>query len=99
MFDWNTSDGRPIDEAYALRRAANEPLTEIVQIKGQSDTLPVLSPNDEFANFEIFDKLLGPAGTKGTPPGSYIRDAFGRGLVIQSRTGANPLQIWIGRFL
>lgn len=92
MFDWNTSDGRPIDEAYALRRAANEPLTEIVQIKGQSDTLPVLSPNDEFANFEIFDKLLGPAGTKGTPPGSYIRDAFGRGLVIQSRTGANPFK-------
>jgi hypothetical protein len=92
MFDWNTSDGRPIDEAYALRRAANEPLAEIVQIKGQSDTLPVLSPNDEFANFEIFDKLLGPAGTKGTPPGSYIRDAFGRGLVIQSRTGANPFK-------
>jgi hypothetical protein len=92
MFDWNTSDGRPIDEAYALRRTANEPLTEIVQIKGQSDTLPVLSPNDEFANFEIFDKLLGPAGTKGTPPGSYIRDAFGRGLVIQSRTGANPFK-------
>jgi hypothetical protein len=92
MYDWNTSDGRPIDEAYALRRAANEPLTEIVQIKGQSDTLPVLSPNDEFANFEIFDKLLGPAGTKGTPPGSYIRDAFGRGLVIQARTGANPFK-------
>lgn len=92
MYDWNNSDGRPIDEAYALRRAANEPLTEIVQIKGQSDTLPVLSPNDEFANFEIFDKLLGPAGTKGTPPGSYVRDAFGRGLVIQSRTGANPFK-------
>lgn len=92
MYDWNTSDGRPIDEAYALRRAANEPLTEIVQIKGQSDTLPLLSPNDEFASFEIFDKLLGPAGTKGTPPGSYIRDAFGRGLVIQARTGANPFK-------
>lgn len=92
MYDWNTSDGRPIDEAYALRRAANEPLSEIVQIKGQSDTLPLLSPNDEFANFEIFDKLLGPAGIKGTPPGSYIRDAFGRGLVIQSRTGANPFK-------
>jgi hypothetical protein len=92
MFDWNTSDGKPIDEAYALRRAVNEPLAEIVQIKGQSDTLPVLSPNDEFASFEIYDKLLGPSGTPGTPPGSYIRDAFGRGLVIQSRTGANPFK-------
>lgn len=92
MFDWNMSDGRPIDEAYALRRALNEPLAEIVQIKGQSETLPALSPNDEFASFEIFDKLLGPSGTPGTPPGSYIRDAFGRGLVIQSRIGANPFK-------
>jgi hypothetical protein len=90
MYDWNMSDGRPIDEDYARRRALNEPLTEIVQIKGQSDTLPALSPNDEFANFEIFDRLLGPAGLKGTPPGSYVRDAFGRGLVIQGRTGVNP---------
>lgn len=95
MFDWNMSDGKPIDEAYALRRAMNEPLAEIVQIKGQSDTLPVLSPNDEFANFEIFDRLLGPAAIQGTPPGSYIRDAFGRGLVIQSRTGANPFKYGI----
>jgi hypothetical protein len=92
MFDWNMSDGKPIDEAYAQRRATNEPLTEIVQIKGQSDTLPILSPNDEFASFEIFDKLLGPSGTPGTPPGSYIRDAFGRGLLIQSRVGANPFK-------
>jgi hypothetical protein len=92
MYDWNMSDGKPIDAAYAQRRALNEPLTEIVQIKGQSDTLPVLSPNDEFANFEIFDRLLGPAAIKGTPPGSYIRDAFGRGLMIQSRTGANPFK-------
>lgn len=95
MYDWNTSDGRPIDEDYARRRALNEPLTEIVQIKGQSDTLPVLSPNDEFANFEIFDRLLGPAAIKGTPPGSYVRDAFGRGLVIQSKAGANPFKYGI----
>jgi len=95
MYDWNMTDGRPIDEDYARRRALNEPLTEIVQIKGQSDTLPALSPNDEFANFEIFDRLLGPAALKGTPPGSYVRDAFGRGLVIQARTGANPYKYGI----
>jgi hypothetical protein len=92
MFDWNMSDGKPIDAAYASRRALNEPLFEIVQIKGQSDTLPILSPNDEFASFEIFDKLLGPGGVKSAPPGSYIRDAFGRGLVVQSRTGVNPFK-------
>jgi hypothetical protein len=95
MYDWNMSDGRPIDEDYARRRALNEPLTEIVQIKGQSDTLPVLSPNDEYASFEIFDRLLGPAALKGTPPGSYVRDALGRGLVIQSGTGVNPFKYGI----
>jgi hypothetical protein len=90
MYDWNDSDGKPIDEAYAQRRALNEPLTEIVQNKGQSDTHPQLSPNDEFANFEIYDHLLATAILKSKPAGSYVRDAFGRGLVIQAKTGANP---------
>jgi hypothetical protein len=90
MYDWNDSDGKPIDAAYAQRRAMNEPLTEIVQIKGQSDTVPALSPNDEFADFEIFDHLLGSPTAKSAPAGSYIRDAFGRGLVIQAKVGANP---------
>lgn len=90
MYDWNMSDGRPIDEQYAQRRALNEPLTEITQTKGQSDTSPVISPNDEFANFEIFDHLLTWPGIKSKPNGSYIRQAFGRGLVIQSKVGTNP---------
>jgi Protein of unknown function (DUF3604) len=90
MYDWNDSSGRPIDEQYAQRRALNEPLTEIVQNKGQSDTIPELSPSDEFANFEIFDHLLTWPGIKSKPNGSYIRQAFGRGLVIQSRVGVNP---------
>lgn len=89
MYDWNMSDGKPIDEAYAQRRALNEPLTEIAQNKGQSETIPAMSPNDEFANFEVMDRLL--VGTTPSPgPGSYIRDAYGRGLIIQSRVGANP---------
>ncbi|HVP85449.1 MAG TPA: DUF3604 domain-containing protein [Rhizomicrobium sp.] len=90
MYDWNDSNGRPIDEQYAQRRATNEPLTEIVQTKGQSDTIPELSPNDEFANFEIFDHLLIRPGIKSEPNGSYIRQAFGRGLVIQQKVGVNP---------
>jgi hypothetical protein len=92
MYDWNGSDGRPIDEQYAQRRATNEPLTEIVQTKGQSDTIPALSPNDEFANFEIFDHLLIRPGIKSEPNGSYIRQAFGRGLVIQQKVGVNPFK-------
>ena len=90
MYDWNDSDGRPISEAYAQRRALNEPLTEIVQNKGQSDTIPELSPSDEFANFEIFDHLLTYPNVRSNPNGSYIRQAFGRGLVIQSKVGVNP---------
>src|SRR5581483_2812251 len=89
MYDWNMSDGKPIDEAYAQERALNEPLTEITQLKGQSETSPVMSPNDEFANFAIFDHLLG-SRTRSEPQGSYVRDAYGRGLVIEARVGTNP---------
>jgi len=92
MYDWNDSNGRPIDQVYAQHRALNEPLTEITQNKGTSDTAPGLSPNDEFANFEIFDHLLTYPGIKSKPNGSYIRQAFGRGLVIQSQVGANPFK-------
>ena len=45
--------GRPIDRAWAESRDRNEHLTEIKQIKGASETHPVLSPTDEFANFEM----------------------------------------------
>lgn len=92
MYDWNDSNGRPIDEHYAQQRALNEPLTEIAQTKGQSETVPSLSPNDEFANFEIFDHLISWPNIKSNPNGSYIRQAFGRGLVIQSKVGVNPFK-------
>lgn len=89
MYDWTTLKGRPIDEAYAELRAANEPVSEVAQNKGTSETHPALSGNDEFAGYEIFDRLLiGNVPSK--PAGSYWRDALGRGLVIQSKIGANP---------
>jgi hypothetical protein len=90
MFDWVDSEGRPIDQAYAESRAANEPLAEISQNKGASETHPALSPNDEFANFEFYDHLL-ISQAKSKPGGSYVRDALGRGLEIATRTnGVNP---------
>jgi len=95
MYDWVTSEGRPIDEAYAERRLRNEPLSEIVQNKGQSETLPELSPNDEFANFEVYDVLITQRDVKGKVNGSYIRQAFGRGLVIQQKAGANPYKFGV----
>lgn len=93
MFDWNDSSGRPIDEAYAAQRAANEPLAEISQNKGSSETHPILSPNDEFSNFEFYDHLLISADRKSKPEGSYVRDALSRGLEIAERThGKNPFK-------
>lgn len=95
MYDWVMSDGRPIDQAYAQRRLLNEPLTEIAQNKGQSETIPELSPNDEFANFEIWDVLITQRDTKSKPNGSYIRQAYGRGLVIAEKAGANPYKFGV----
>jgi len=84
MYDWVDSNGRSIDQAYAELRAANEPLAEISQIKGQSETHPLLSPNDEFSSFEVLDLGIKPSG------GSYLRNALARGLLIAEHTGVNP---------
>lgn len=89
MYDWTSLDGKPIDEAYAQLRATNEPLSEVSQNKGTSETHPALSANDEFANYEIFDHLL-LGNTPSKPGGSYWRDALGRGLVLQQKLGINP---------
>jgi len=90
MWAWLDSDGRKISADYGRRRAANEPLNEIVQGKGQSETIPIMSAADEFANFEVMDRLVPRLDLKGSPPGSYVRDALGRGLLIERRTGVNP---------
>jgi hypothetical protein len=93
MFDWLDSSGRPIDQAYAELRAANEPLAEISQNKGTSETHPSLSYNDEFADFGFYDHLLTNASKKSKPEGSYVRDALGRGLEIAKRTNdVNPFK-------
>ncbi len=51
---YNTFDGKPLTKAYAESRSRNEPINEVVQMKGQSMTHPILAPNDEFADFELF---------------------------------------------
>jgi len=89
--------GRPIDKAYAESRMRNEPLIEIKQIKGQSETHPLLSPNDEFANYEIFAILLGdPAGRIPHIVGSYTRQALKDGLTLEDTKGFNPYKFGFG---
>ena len=94
MYDWVDSEGKPIDAVYARRRLLNEPLSEIGQLKGQSETHPALSPNDEFADFELDDFTARP-GEKRMQAGSYIRDAYGRGLAIAQKSGTNPYKFGI----
>ncbi|MEZ4282441.1 MAG: DUF3604 domain-containing protein [Myxococcota bacterium] len=92
MYAPTDSDGNPIDAVYARRRMLNEPLGEIYQSKGQSETHPLLSPSDELAGFELFEYLMGAPGEprRGRASGSYFREAWGRGLTIARETGENP---------
>ncbi len=89
------SKGRPIDAAWAQDRMNNEPLSEITQLKGTSETHPSLSPNDEFANFEIFTYLLGGATRAPKIHGSYIREAYQNGLGMQDARGYNPYKFGV----
>ncbi len=89
--------GRPIDAAWAASRVRNEPLIEIKQLKGTSETHPLLSPSDEFANFEIMSVLLGnPPGRIPHIVGSYARQALKDGLALQDSKGFNPFKFGFG---
>jgi len=95
MFAASTLSGRPFDRAYAETRARREPLLEVTQPKGTSEAHPALSPTDEFADFEIWDKSnLGgsDATTREMLPGSYARSALERGLGLEAELGANPFK-------
>ena len=91
MFDMVDSEGRPISAEYARTRMRWEPVVEVLQIKGASETHPLLSPIDEFANFEIYEILL-RSGVRDADPaaGSYARTGLLRGLDIEDRVGVNP---------
>jgi len=85
MFETVDSDGRPIDAEYARTRVRWEPIAEITQVKGDSETHPLLSPEDGFATFEEF---LASEAT--ADPSNYIRGALRRGLVLERAAGVNP---------
>ena len=75
----------------------NEPLIEMKQLKGTSETHPLLSPNDEFASFEIMSVLLGnPPGRIPHIVGSYARQALKDGLALEDTKGFNPYKFGFG---
>jgi len=96
MYAPTTSDGAPIDRQWAERSNRNTVATEIIQTKGQSDTHPALSPNDEFAGFETsYKHLLGSGGVVGKIDHSYVRRALIDGVGFQEMIGANPFKLGI----
>jgi hypothetical protein len=95
MFNRRDMSGKPLTRDYAERRMANEPLAEIIQGKGQSDTSPALSPTDEFANFEPWKYLIGTDTPAKSATGSFIRQAYGVGQELQAFLGVNPFKYGI----
>ena len=91
MWSYADSNRNPIDREYAETRVGIERLVEIAQTKGTSETRPELSPNDDFAGFELMENLL-TVPRPGSINGSYVRQAYARGLEIGQRTGVNPFE-------
>jgi hypothetical protein len=97
MFDLVTlTDKKPIDSDYAERRMRWEPLYEVTQIKGDGETHPFLSPNDEFADYGTWDKgSFGSAKNQDMLPREYAREALKQGLKHEQELGANPFKFGI----
>ena len=89
MFETTTFDGEPLTSEYADFRMRNEPLVEVTQVKGTSETHPFLSPEDEWAGFEITYYRVA-SWLLSQPSGSYVRDAYKKGLAMQDENGFNP---------
>ena len=106
MFMFTDWAGNTIEQEYAEQRMRNEPLVEITQVKGTSETHPLLSKNDEWANFEIFP-LRTSTRLLSDPAGSYVRNAWLRGLSLADKeadrqadssadaTAANPYKFGV----
>ncbi len=95
MYDRVRLDGSPLTAAYAKTRMRNEPISEILQVKGQSEVHPILASEDEFADFEIFDQLMSARGGLSEPRGSYAREALKTGLELSSARGFNPYRFGV----
>ncbi len=97
MFDVETFKGKPITKGYAERRMKWEPIYEVTQMKGTGETHPRLSPDDEFADFELWDKgSFGPqTKTAEMLPQEYAREAYKRGLALEKSLGVNPFKFGV----
>lgn len=93
MFPDESVDGEAIDERYAALRARWEPIVEVTQVKGDGEAHPVLSPNDEFADFESWDwDNIGRTAAKEDwmLKHEYARGALKLGMEFEATLGTNP---------
>jgi Protein of unknown function (DUF3604) len=91
MFADTTLKGEAITAEYAKMRAAREPIVEVTQIKGDSETHPELSPDDSFADFETYPHYIQQTVEDYQPSAAdYVRSGLKRGLAIEQKTGVNP---------
>ncbi|MGI9364215.1 MAG: DUF3604 domain-containing protein [Rhizobiaceae bacterium] len=96
MFSMTTYGGEPLTAELAALRAKFEPVVETTQIKGDSEAHPILSPDDEFADFDTWDasNLNGTeAKTQAMLEFEYTREALKTGLALQSKLGINPFKM------
>jgi hypothetical protein len=88
-------DGKALDKDYAAQRQRWERLYEATQIKGDGEAHPLLSPEDEFANFETWDMGNLDLSVEKSPemlPGEYARSGLKRGLELEDKLGINPFK-------
>jgi hypothetical protein len=95
MFTVETFDGQPLNREIAALRASMETIVEVTQIKGDGEAHPFLSPNDEFADYETWDRS-NLDGTEVKKPemlqSEYAREALKTGLKLERDLGVNPFK-------
>ena len=90
LYAATTHKGEALTAAYAKSRMRNEPVSEVSQIKGTAMSHPDLSPDDEFADFELYNLTFGDSPQDCEPKGSYVRQALKDGLAFKQELGVNP---------
>ena len=107
MFALTDSFGEPLTREYAETRQRFEPIVEATQIKGDSETHPLISPEDQFADFERWNGWAGwenggllrgvrlPKRPQDQIPYEYVRSALQLGIQLQSSLGANPYKFGV----
>lgn len=94
MFAKRNFAGDPMSAAYAQTQARFEPAIEVTQIKGDSETHALFSPDDQFADFETYSFLSVPTGDNPDPlRSSYVRTGLQNGLQLGAELGTNPFKM------